>query len=235
MVDNGKRVAVMIGGTSGLGLGTAAFFASKSIDVIVGGRDQEKLTKAVGIIGQGARGIRVNVSEDLSVQDFFRQVGDFNYLIMTASGTFADKPLAETSIEEFRAFAETKLWGTLRCVREAQQHMAEEASITIVSGAVSRKGRAGAHAKTITNAALEGLTRSLAVELGSRVRVNCISPGMFDSKGTMTIQKKDEIRALYPRRYIGNSRDVAAMIYSVATNAFMTGSVISIDSGWTAA
>lgn len=234
MESNGNKVAVVVGGTSGLGLAVATTFTANGFNVIIGARDQGKLTKAAETIGGQTKGLLVDVTNQVAVEKFFEQIGTFDHLVLTASAGFADRSLVETSLEEIKEFTDTKLWGALRCVKIGHKDITTGGSITFVSGAVSRKGRAGAHAKTITNNALEGLTRSLAAEFGSRIRVNCISPGMFDSKGTMTPTKREEIGLLYPLRYVGNSNEVAAVIYTVATNHFMTGSVIFVDGGWTA-
>jgi NAD(P)-dependent dehydrogenase (short-subunit alcohol dehydrogenase family) len=229
-----KRRAVVIGGTSGLGLAVAELFHRTGADVVLGARTSARFQAALQRLGGEARAESVDVTSEESVVKFFAAVGPFDYLVVTASGALADKPLAETRVEDLELFAETKLWGALRCVKLAVPSLADGGSITLVSGAVSQKGRSGAHGKTIVNSALEGLARSLAVELGPRLRVNCVSPAMFDSKGTMPAQRRDELRGMYPGGYVGSATDVAAMLHAAATNPFMSGSVLYVDSGWTA-
>lgn len=235
MSDTPNSRAVIVGGTSGLGLGIAREFLKHDARVTVGSRDQEKLSKAVSTLGSGALGFPVDVTSDASLAEFFRNTGPFQHLVITASAAIADRPFGETSVAEFGQFAATKLWGTVRCLQIAlKAEIAPGASITLVSGAVSKKGRSGSHAKAMINSALEGLTRSLAVELGGHVRVNCISPAAFDSKGSMPASRMDELKKMYPTGYVGSSADVAALVYALAVNPFLTGSVVYADGGWTA-
>jgi NAD(P)-dependent dehydrogenase (short-subunit alcohol dehydrogenase family) len=235
MTERSANTAVVIGGTSGLGLGIAREFSRNNVEVVVGSRTRDKVSKALSALGKNVRGAVVDATNDKSLTDFFKSIGPFRYLVITAAEAFADRPLLKTSVEEFKAFADTKLWGSIRSIQAAlQAGMEPDASIILISGAVARKGRSGAHAKAMVNGALEAFTRSLAVELGGRARVNCISPGIFDSKGSMPPEKKDEFKRLYPTGYVGNSQDIAELVYATAVNRFMTGSVVSIDGGWTA-
>ncbi len=232
MSNEAKDVAVIIGGDSGLGLGAARRFIENGCQVVIGGRSEDKVSRSAGILGPKARGLIVDVTDQASVESFFKEAGKFDHLVVTASAGGADKPLRDTTIEELKVFADTKLWGTVRCVKAAQQYISKAGSVTFITGVLSKKGRAGAHAKAIANGALEGLLHSLVAEFGPRIRVNCISPSYVDSNGTMNPAKKEEFRRLYPVGYVGDADDVASIIYAVATNRFMTGSVVGIDGGW---
>jgi NAD(P)-dependent dehydrogenase (short-subunit alcohol dehydrogenase family) len=235
MNSNNARPVAIIGGGSGLGLAIAREFLNKGNEVIIGSRSEKKLDESVVSLGKGAQRSIIDVNNQPSVVAFFENVGRIQHLVITASTGIADKPIIEMNIEEVKAFAETKLWGAIRVIQAAlRTGIADSGSITLISGAVARKGRSGAHAKTIVNSALEGLTRSLAIELRGQVRVNCISPAVFDSKGTMPLAKQAELKQLYPTGYVGTGYDVAMMACAMATNPFMTGTVLYIDGGWTA-
>ncbi len=233
MENSTKSKVVVIGGTSGLGLATAGLFFNKDYEVVVGSHTTERLESS-SLKFPNIQAYEIDVRNDASVEDFFKKVGEVDYLITSFSIKFPDQPLTESNIDNFKSFADVKLWGTVRCIKSGQKYIREGGSVIIISGAVSKKGRKGAHVKTLVNSALEGLTKSLASELGPSIRVNCISPGRFDSKGEMTKEVKEEFGNLNPLNYVGNSNDISELIFTVATNKFMTGSITYIDAGWTA-
>ncbi len=227
-----RSIAVIIGGSSGVGLQTARVFSSHGVDVIIGSHTQEKLDKALLSLPNTATGFLIDVTSDFSVKKFFQKVKNFDYLVISATDKFPDKKIDDTEIQDLMQFANTKLWGTIRCIKHSFKNIRNGGSITLISGNISKKGRAGSHAKAVTNAALEGITRSFAAEFMSNIRVNCISPGIFDSNNSFT---KDDVKKLKEKlslQYIGISNEVAEMIYSVGTNNFMSGSVVCIDGGW---
>jgi NAD(P)-dependent dehydrogenase (short-subunit alcohol dehydrogenase family) len=227
-----ERIAVIIGGSSGVGLKAADVFSSHGIKVIIGSRTQERVDLALKSLPPTASGFLIDVTNETSVKNFFDKVHNIDYLIISASDKFPEKKIADTEIPEMIQFADTKLWGAVRCIKYSLKHFRPGGSITLVSGNISRKGRVGSHAKAITNTAIEGITRSFAAELMPDIRVNCISPGIFDSNGTFTQDKIKKLKEDLSLQYIGTSNEVAEMIFSVSINNFMSGSVIYIDRGW---
>lgn len=225
--------AGIIGGTSGLGLGVARVFHANGFETVLGGRDSSKFKTAVEAVGDRCHAIVVDVNDDQSIERFFDEAGRLDQIVVTASSAMPDRPLNEAAMDDLKGFMETKFWGAVRCARAAGKRYSG-AALTLVAGAVSSKGRSGTHVKAAVNAALEGLTRSLAVEYAGVLRVNCISPAVFDSKGKMPDARRVELSDSYPAKYVGTSADVSAILFAVATNRFMTGSTVYVDGGWTA-
>ena len=111
-----------------------------------------------------------------------------------------------------------------------------EGSLTLVSGAYGTRPAAGLIQAGFVNAALEGLTRGLALELAP-IRVNCVSPGLVDTPlwAGMPAERREalfsHVAGRLPARRIGKPEDIALQILSCMINPFMTGAVITLDGG----
>ncbi|MCY0887769.1 MAG: SDR family oxidoreductase [Alicyclobacillaceae bacterium] len=170
-----------------------------------------------------------------SIRDFFAQVGKFHHLVVTAGET----PMGgfvTTSVEAAKAVFDSKFWGQYMSAKIAAPSIAEGGSITFFSGSFSRRPASGAAALAATNAAVEGLTRALAVEL-SPLRVNCIAPGlvvtpMYDG---MDKTSRDEmfaqVGASLPAKRVGQPEDIAETALYLMKSRFTTGTVVQIDGG----
>ncbi|MEO1133662.1 MAG: SDR family oxidoreductase, partial [Cyanobacteria bacterium J06639_1] len=111
------------------------------------------------------------------------------------------------------------------------------ASVTLFSGIFSRRPAPGTSGLAAVNAAIEGLTRALALELGGHVRVNAISPGLTQTEAYAGMPEADRqamfagAAAALPARKVGDPGEVAAGAIFLMTNAFVTGHVLDIDGG----
>jgi len=230
------RHVVVIGGSGGIGFATARLAARHGARVTIGGRSRQRLDEAVEAIGPGTAAHVVDTSDASAVAAFFDRVGPLDHLVTTAA-TYVLGSLRDLSIAEARTPFESKFWGQYRAVRAALPKLAADGSIVLVSGADGARPTAATPAYTACNAAIEGLARGLAVEL-SPIRVNAISPGAVD--GSLWSRKPEDVRREGFDRYrrgsllgrLGTEEQMAQAVLFLFGHQFMTGSVVSVDGGF---
>lgn len=231
----GRRV-VIVGGTSGMGAGAARAVADAGAEVIVAGR------RPAGERGGDPRfhDEVVDVSDEKSVTALFERVGALDHLLVTAApqpGSAAGKFL-DQDVAQARAFMDAKFFGSWACARWAAPRMRAGGSITFLTGGAAVRPRAGIAIISAAFAALETLTRSLAIELGP-LRVNTLRPGYTDSEMWSFLDERgrDElrakVRALMPTRRMGTVDDIGHAAVFLMTNPQVTGSVLEITGGET--
>ena len=170
-----KRV-VVVGGTSGMGLATARLAAELGAEVVAAGRRPLEERDPLAGVTQ----TRVDATDEASVKALFDEVGELDHLFVTSSPGLPG-PLLEQDLTSARSFIDGKLLSSWMCARYAAPRMRAGGSITFVTGcAVLRPPR---HAAMVVAAfaAVEALSRALALELGP-LRVNTIRPGYTDSE-----------------------------------------------------
>ena len=229
---DGRRV-VVVGGTSGMGLATVRAAARLGADVIAAGRRPVAQRQTTA----GVRQVETDVSDEASVRELFDGVGQADHLLVTASpgtaGAFLDQDLSAA-----RSFMDGKFFGSWMCARYAAPRLSPGGSITFVTGGAVLRPPAGGSMITAAFAALEALTRALAVELGP-LRVNAIRPGYTDSDmwSFLPDADRDDLRrrvvAALPVRRMGTPDDVAQAAVFLMTNPQVTGAVLEITGGET--
>ena len=226
----GKKV-VVVGGSSGIGLATAAMAKAQGAEVVIASRIADKVKTAAAKIG--AKGIPADVTNDQSVVDLFRACGPLDHVVVSAA-QLRTGPFKTVAMDDVRATLEAKLWGAWRCARAAE--IKPGGSLTLVSGFLSIRPRPNSAIVSAANGALESLTRALALELAP-IRVNCVSPGIIDTpiRAAMPEAARKEMlnktAAGLPVRRVGLGEDVAQQILAFMTNGFMTGSIVYLDGG----
>jgi NAD(P)-dependent dehydrogenase (short-subunit alcohol dehydrogenase family) len=228
----GQRV-VVVGGTSGMGLATVRATASLGADVVAAGRRPLAEREAMDRVQQAW----VDVPDEDSVRLLFDVVGPLDHLLVTAS---PGSPAAflEQDLLEARTFMDGKFFGSWTCARHAAPRLRAGGSITFVTGgAVVRPPDHGSMI-TAAFAAVEGLTRALAVELGPR-RVNTIRPGYTDSEmwSFLSDTERHDLRQRVTREMpvgrMGTPDDIAHTAVFVMTNPQVTGAVLEVTGGET--
>ncbi|HVB46858.1 MAG TPA: SDR family oxidoreductase [Burkholderiales bacterium] len=225
------RSVVVVGGSSGIGLATAALAKSEGALVTIASRSAERLRAAADAIG--ARGIAADVTSDASVEALFKACGRIDHVVVTAA-QLRSGPFKTLSIEDAKATMESKFWGTWRVARAAD--IAPGGSLSIVSGFLSIRPRPGAAIIGAANGALESLARSLALELAP-VRVNAVSPGIIDTpiRAAMPEEARrkmlEQTAAALPVRRVGTGEDIARQILAFMTIGFATGSIVYLEGG----
>jgi NAD(P)-dependent dehydrogenase (short-subunit alcohol dehydrogenase family) len=226
-----QKTVVVVGGSSGIGLATAAIAKREGADVVIASRNPERLKVAAETIS--ARAIPADVTDDQSVSDLLRQCGAVDHVVVTAA-QLRSGPFKTVSMADVRSTMESKFWGAWRVARAADIRVG--GSLTLVSGFLSVRPRPAAAIVGAANGALESLTRSLALELAP-IRVNCVSPGIIDTpiRAAMSEGARQDmlakVAAGLPVGRVGLGDDIAQQILSFMTNGFATGSIVNIDGG----
>jgi NAD(P)-dependent dehydrogenase (short-subunit alcohol dehydrogenase family) len=226
----GKKV-VVVGGSSGIGLATAALAQAEGADIIIAARNEERLNAAASKLKVSA--IPTDVTSDHSVASLFKRCGPVDHVVVTAA-QLRTGPVKTVPMEDVRATMEGKFWGAWRVAREAE--IIAGGSLTLVTGYLSVRPRPNAAIVGAANGALESLARSLALELAP-VRVNAVSPGIIDTpiRAAMPEQARkemlDKTAAGLPVGRVGQAEDIARQILAFMTIGFMTGSIVYLDGG----
>ena len=245
---NGK-VAVVIGGTSGIGRAIAHGFAQAGADVIPTSRRAEQVeTTAREIEELGRRSLRVtsDVSDRESLERVLSEAvqafGKVDILVNSAGRT-KRAPTIDFSEEDWNAILDTNLTGTLRACQVFGKQMLEQESGSIINIASLSTFVAlyEVAAYSASKAAVGSLTKSLALEWSSRgVRVNAIAPGVFrtalNQKLLDETERGHEFRLRTPMKRFGDVEELAGAAIFLASDAasFVTGEVLVVDGGFLA-
>lgn len=245
---NGK-VAVVIGGTSGIGRAIALGFAQAGADVIPTSRRAEQVAATAGEIeALGRRSLRAtsDVADRVSLEHVLSEaIGSFGKvdILVNSAGRTKRAPTIDFAEDEWDAILNTNLTGTLRACQVFGRHMLERESGSIINIAslstfVALKEVA---AYSASKAAVGSLTKSLAVEWSSRgVRVNAIAPGVFrtalNQKLLDETERGREFLMRTPMRRFGNVDELAGAAIFLASDAasFVTGEILAVDGGFLA-
>ena len=226
---------VILGGTSGIGLAVAAAAEKEGMAVTVVSSRRSSVDLALSEV-PGTTGAVVDLSDDAAVAAFFAGAGEFDHLVYTAGEQLALMPVAGLDLDEARKFFGLRYFGALGAVRSALPHLSAHGSITLTSGTAAARGGPGWSVASSICGAVEGLTRSLAVELAP-LRVNAVAPGVVRSPLWQNIaeadreQMYDQIGAAIPADRVGEVEDVARAYLYCITQTWVTGTVLTTDGG----
>lgn len=224
---------LVVGGSSGIGLATALAAAEAGAIVTVAARSQDNIDAAVRALGPQASGVRLDITDVAAVQDYFRDCGTWDHVVVTAAATKSGT-VRDLDIADAYAAMDSKFWGAYHVARACR--IRPGGSLTLVSGVFSRRPSRNAVLQGAINAALEGLARGLALELAP-VRVNAVSPSVTDTPlwnkldAASRAAKYADAAARFPAGQIGQPEDIAAAILYAATNPYSTGATILVDGG----
>ena len=239
------KIAVVTGGSSGIGLGIAKRFVAEGAKVAITGRNKASLDKAVAEIGNGALGIQGDVSQLKDLDRIFETVheklGRVDILVANA-GAYIVGPLAEFSEEMFDRLSDVNFKGTFFTVQKALPILRDGASVILVSSTVNGKGVPNHAAYSATKAAIRSLARSFSAELlGRKIRVNVLTPGPVDTPIFNSVAgSPEEAKAMMegmgnftPLKRVGTTEELAAGALYLASDdsAFMLGAELLLDGG----
>jgi NAD(P)-dependent dehydrogenase (short-subunit alcohol dehydrogenase family) len=231
----GKHV-VIIGGSSGMGLTTAAGAAAAGARVTIASSNQSRLDAALATLPGSCDGIVIDTRSEASVAEALAGIGELDHLAYTAGDSVAPQPLTEAPPDEARQLFEVRFWGAVTAVRHAAPRIKAGGSIVLTSGTVAVRPSAGTAIAASGAAAIEGLARGLAVELAP-VRVNAVRPGAVRTPlwDAVPEPRRSAIFAALAERTItktiGEPDQIAAACLYLMDNSFVTGTVLTVDGG----
>ena len=231
-----KQHAVVIGGSSGIGLATAARLLAMGMDVTIAARDQARLELACAELGGEARSKRLDARDELAVEAFFAALGPFDHLVLAVGSGRGLGPFPQLDLAEVRQGFEEKVWPQLSCAQAALDTLAGNGSITFVSAVTANAEAPATSGIAAANGVLETVTPILAADLRPR-RVNAVSPGVVDTNWWSFLPTDQKAAAFedYGRRApvgrIGTPDDIAQAIAFLVSDGFMTGHVLVCDGG----
>lgn len=223
---------VVIGGTSGIGLATAALLVNQEKAVTIVGRDQAKLDAAIDQLGQFTKGVIADAADRAALDVLFAKLAPIDHLVIAASGGAGAGPFESLHLDDLRHGFEAKFWVQLNVAQAALPSVAPNGSITFVTAASSRFANPGTAGLAAINGAIERMVATLARELAP-LRVNAVSPGVTD-----TPWWADKPAALFdqesrkaPLGRAGRPEEVADAVLFLIGNQFITGVVLDVDGG----
>jgi NAD(P)-dependent dehydrogenase (short-subunit alcohol dehydrogenase family) len=243
-------VVLITGALTGIGRATALGFAREGARVVISGRSDEegqKLTAELHKLGAEAEFLRSDVRRDEDVRDLVdKTVARFGRLdaAVNCAGTEGKPgPVTEQTAETYAATFDTNVLGTLLSMKHEMRVMLAQrsGSIVNVSSTYGHTGAAGASIYSASKHAVEGLTKSAALEAApSGVRVNMVAPGPIDTgmlnRFTGTDERKARLAATVPLKRVGRPEEIAQTIMFLASDkaSFITGASYLVDGGKTA-
>jgi NAD(P)-dependent dehydrogenase (short-subunit alcohol dehydrogenase family) len=240
-------VVLITGGLTGIGRAAAVAFARKGAKVVVAGRREEAgkvLVKELRAFGAEAEFINADVRQEDDVRNMVDETvarfGRLDVAVNNAGTEGVGGPITEQTAESFAATFETNVLGVVLSMKHEVRAMQAQGSGSIVniSSTYGHKGGAFASIYAGSKHAVEGITKSVALEVAkSGIRVNVVAPGPTDTgmltRFTGTAEKRAAMGTAVPLGRLGLSEEVADGIVFIASDEarFITGHVLTVDGG----
>lgn len=229
------RTALIVGGTSGIGLATARALSDVGMVVHVAGRSQERVDDVVAT-HPGLLGHQVDGGNAAQVAALAASIAPIDCLVVTLSGSEGPGAIADLDLGMLRRAFDAKFWAHVTTIQAALPHLATDGSITLLGAITARAGMPGTAGIAAINGAVEALVKPLAVELAP-IRVNGVSPGLVDTPwwSGLPVEARQayfaQAAAQLPSRRIATAEEIAEVVVLAATNPNLTGTVIEADGG----
>jgi NAD(P)-dependent dehydrogenase (short-subunit alcohol dehydrogenase family) len=243
-------VVLITGALTGIGRATALAFAREGARIVVSGRRDEAghaLAEELRRLGVEAEFIRADVRHEGDVRDLIDKTvtrfGRLDAAVNNAGTEGKAGPVTEQTPESYAATFDTNVLGVLLSMKHEMRVMQAQRSGSIVnlSSTMGQRGAPGASLYTASKHAVEGLTKSAALEgAASGIRVNAIAPGPVETgmlnRFTGTAERKAALAAGVPLKRVGTPEEIADAIAFVASDkaSFITGQIIRVNGGKTA-
>jgi NAD(P)-dependent dehydrogenase (short-subunit alcohol dehydrogenase family) len=229
------QAVVLIGGSAGIGLETARRARSEGADVIITGRNRDRLAQAAREVG-AQRTAAFDATDVASLQRFFRDLPTSIDHVMVTAGGPRYGPLLEMESAEVRQVLSDHVVLYLEVARAAASKMKEGGSLVFMGGTGGRRITKDLGIVSAATAALPPFTAALALELAP-IRVNLIAAGFVDTPlsasllGDQLEERRSQLRATLPIGRVVSPADVAALAVHLMTNTALTGATYDIDGG----
>jgi NAD(P)-dependent dehydrogenase (short-subunit alcohol dehydrogenase family) len=228
------QTVVVIGGSSGMGLETARQARAERANVVLTGRDPQRLKHAARELGALSSAAFDATDFERLGQFFDKLPTPIDHVLVTAGGPYYAR-LADIDFAQARRNVDQELWLPLHVARRAAGKVRAGGTLLFIGGTGGRRPSAAPLVAAFT-AAMPALTRSLALELAP-VRVNLITPGFVDTPLSASIlgdqldARRQQLRATLPIHRVVGPADIAMLAIHLMTNTAITGATYDIDGG----
>jgi 3-oxoacyl-[acyl-carrier protein] reductase len=238
------RTALVTGGAKGIGAATAERLASEGAHVVVADFDELAATETAERIG--GRAVRCDVTSRADVEAAVAAAVETGRLdvLVTCAGIIRDNLVHKMTDDDWEAVMATHLRGSFLAARAAQAHMTQQASgAMVLISSTSALGNRGQANYSAAKAGIQGLTKTLAIELGRfGIRANCVAPGFIatamtqqtaDRLGVSFEEFRTAVAAQVPLQRVGEPEDVAGVIAFLCSDdaSYVSGQVIYVRGG----
>jgi len=240
------KIALVTGGTSGIGLATAKQFVSEGAYVFITGRREPELAAAVKEIGRNVGGVQGDISNLADLDRLFAQIknekGKLDVVFANA-GVAKYAPFGKITEELYESIFNINVKGLLFTVQKALPLLPDGASIVLNASIVASKGLSSNSVYSATKAAVRSFARTWTTDLKDRrIRVNAISPGSIDTPGLSGLlasseageQRKKMISTMVPLGRLGTPDEIAKAVVFLASDdsSYITGIELFVDGGF---
>jgi NAD(P)-dependent dehydrogenase (short-subunit alcohol dehydrogenase family) len=246
----GKPVVLITGALTGIGRATAVAYAKQGANVVVSGRHDgpgKALAEELRSLGAQAEFVNADVRNEEDVQALVDatvdRFGRVDVAVNNAGTEGHVGPITDQTAQTYSATFDTNVLGLILSMKHEVRVMRQQGggSIVNISSTYGHEGAAGAAVYVGSKHAVEGITKSVALEVaGSGIRVNAVAPGPVEtamlSRFTGTSENKAALAAQIPQRRVGLPDEIAAAIVFVGSGeaSFITGHVLNVDGGHSA-
>lgn len=240
MLEN--KIAVITGGTRGIGLETVRVFANNKAQVILFGSRKETVEKALQTLedeGIKVEGYYPDLNNINEINEVIKEIVDkYNHIdiLVNNAGISANKSILDTTSEEFERIMDINVNAMFNMTKAVVPFMKEKQSGVILntSSMVSLYGQPSGVGYPASKFAVNGLTKSLARELGpDHIRVNAVAPGITNTDMVASLPKEmiEPLIKTIPLGRIGEARDIANAFLFLASDmaSYVTGTILSVD------
>ena len=244
MSEGSQSVALVTGASRGIGKAIALELASQDYRVIgtaTTNEGAEKISDYLKSMDASGQGMRVNVAEEQSVSDLIETIASkfsIPTVLVNNAGITRDNLLMRMKEPEWHDVIETNLGSIYRVTKLCLKGMtrARWGRIVNISSVVGSSGNAGQVNYSASKAGMEGFTRSLAKELGSRgITVNAVAPGFIDTDMTQSLpeEQKTALLSQIPLKRLGKPEDIAEVVGFLVSDkgGYVTGETIHVNGG----
>jgi len=225
-----------MGGTSGIGLATAQAAAAEGAHVVVVSSNQQRVNDTLATLPDTAKGYAVDLTNEQNIKTFFEGIGNFDHLVYTAGENLSLTYLGNLELEKARDFFTLRYWGVLASLKYGVPHINQGGSVSLMGGTAGARPNAGWVLGASTCAAIEGVTRTMAIELAP-IRVNAVAAGVIKTNLWGNLSEADR-EGMYkslgdalPVKRVGEAEDVALAFTYLMKQQFGTGQIITVDGG----
>ncbi len=241
------KIALVTGGSSGIGLATAKLFVEEGAYVFISGRRQSALDEAVKTIGRNVTGIRADASNPTDLDRLYAQISQLKGKLDTIfanAGAGTMLPLGAITEKQYHDTFDTNVKGIIFTVQKALPFLKDAGTIVLNASTAASKGMGAFSVYAASKAAVRNLARGWATDLKDRkIRINVVSPGVIVTPGYKTLGMTDEqirgfaahMSTMIPLGRTGEANEIAKAVLFLASDdsSYVNAAELVVDGGMT--